>query len=97
MLIRLSVEERNDIAEKAASCALSVSEYMRRCALDKPLGTHVDKEALSELRRQGGLIKHLATSDRQHAYEYRVALNLIHETIRRLIRVSESPQEATRR
>jgi hypothetical protein len=42
-----------------------------------------DQEALRELRRQGGFIKHLASTDRQNAYEYRTALNLIQETIRR--------------
>jgi hypothetical protein len=75
-------------------CALSVSEFVRRCALGRPLSTRVEIEAISELRRQGGLIKHLASNDRQHAYEFRVALKLIHDAIRRVTRASESTQKA---
>jgi hypothetical protein len=92
LLIRLSADERARIKQRAESCAVTVSEFIRRCALDRPLTGRADIEALAELRRQGGLIKHLALSDRSHAYEYRVALNLIHETIRRLIRDSEGPK-----
>ena len=94
VLIRMSHSEHDAIAEKARECALSVSAYLRRCALGRPLSTHIDQEALRELRRQGGLIKHLASSDRQNAYEYRVTLNLIQETIRRLHRASESARQA---
>jgi hypothetical protein len=92
LLIRLSADEHARIKQRAESCAVTVSEYVRRCALDRPLTARVDIEALAELRRQGGLIKHLALSDRCHAYEYRVALNLIHETIRNLIRDSEGSE-----
>jgi hypothetical protein len=94
VLIRMSRDERDAIAKKAQECALSVSEYLRRCALGRQLSTHIDQEALRELRRQGGLIKHLASSDRQNAYEYRVTLNLIQETIRRLHHASESTRQA---
>ena len=92
LLIRLSTDERARIKQRAESCAVTVSEYVRRCALDRALTARVDIEALAELRRQGGLIKHLASSDHSHAYEYRVALNLIHVTIRKLIRDSEGSE-----
>lgn len=84
LYIRMSERELEAINAKARECALSASEYVRRCAFGRALSTRIDQEALSELRRQGGLIKHLASTDRQHAYEYRIALNLIHEAIRRL-------------
>ena len=92
LLIRLSADEHGRIRERAESCAVAVSEYVRRCALDRPLTARVDIEALLELRRQGGLIKHLASGDSNHAYEYRVALNLIHEAVRKLVRDCESPK-----
>jgi hypothetical protein len=82
----MSPHEYAAIAEKAKECALSISEFLRRCALGRAVSSRSDQEALSELRRQGGLIKHLASTDRQNAYEYRVALNLIQETIRRFDR-----------
>ena len=84
--IRMSPDEHSAIADKADKCRLSVSEFLRRCALGRAVSSRSDQEALSELRRQGGLIKHLASNDRQNAYEYRVALNLIQETIRRFDR-----------
>ena len=93
MLIRLSTDERTIIKERAASCAVTVSEYVRRCALERPLTARIDIEALAELRRQGGLIKHLASGDSSHAYEYRVALNLIHEAIRKLVCDSKSSKK----
>ncbi len=74
------------VAEKADQCSLSISEYIRRCALGRAVSSRSDQEALRELRRQGGLIKHLASTDRQNAHEYRVALNLIQETIRQFDR-----------
>lgn len=88
--MRLSHVEHDGIAKKAQECGLSVSEYLRSCALERPISTYADQIALGELRRQGGLIKHLASTDRQNAYEYRVTLNLIQETIRRIHRASES-------
>jgi hypothetical protein len=86
--IRMSPDERDLISKKAGACALSMGEYLRRCALHRPVSTRADLEVLGELRRQGGLIKHLALTDRQHAYEYRVTLNLIQETIRGLSRAN---------
>jgi hypothetical protein len=86
MLIRMCPTERAAIASRATACRLSVSEYLRRCALRKNVQPRADVDAVADLRRQGGLIKHLASTDRRHSYEYRTALNLIHKTIRRICR-----------
>lgn len=85
-VIRLRPTERAAIASRATACHLSVSEYLRRCALRKNVQPRADVDAIAELRRQGGLIKHLASTDRRHSYEYRTALNLIHKTIRGICR-----------
>ena len=90
ILIRVAAAERAMLRQRAKYFGVSVSEYVRSCAFQRPLTPRVDAEALGELRRQGGLIKHLATADRSHAYEYRVTLNLLQVTIRRLIRDRES-------
>lgn len=84
--MRISPRERATIARKAHECNLSMSAYLRRCALGHPVSSRSDQEALRELRRQGGLIKHLASTDPQNAYEYRTALELIQETIMRFDR-----------
>ncbi len=49
------------------------------------MSSRVDAEALGELRRQGGLIKHLTSTDLQNAYEYRGILNVIQQTIGHLL------------
>jgi len=84
----MSPADRELIARKAGEYSLSMGEYLRRCALDRPMSSNADQEALRELRRQGGLIKHLASTDRQNSYEYRVALNLVQEAILRILRAS---------
>src|SRR5579863_2134461 len=93
MLIRMCPTERAAITSRASDCHLSVSEYLRRCALRKNVDPRADVEAVAELRRQGGLVKHLASTDRRHSYEYRTALNQIHNTIRRICRDRKSPLE----
>jgi hypothetical protein len=95
MLIRMRPTERAAIESRATICRLSVSEYLRRCALRKHVEPRADVDAVGELRRQGGLIKHLASTDRRNSYEYRTALNLIHKTIRRICRDRKGSLETT--
>lgn len=97
VLIRLSVEEHQHIKQLAQASTATVSEYIRCCALDRPLKARVDVDALRELRRLGGLIKHLASRDRVHAYEYRVTFNLLQQAVRRLDRDSKGPKKKARR
>jgi hypothetical protein len=57
--VRLTEAERGHIASEADACGLSVSSFMRK----KSLGGHAipktDLRVLSELRRMGGLLKHI--------------------------------------
>jgi len=92
IIFRVSGPEHVLIKQKAEAHDLTVSEYVRCCAFDRPLIMRADHEALMELRRQGGLIKHLASIDRQNTYAYRVTLNLIQETLRRLTRDRKGPK-----
>ena len=94
ILVRVSPDEHAFLRQRANACAVTVSEYVRRCALNRPIAARADIEALAELRRQGGLIKYLASTDRHYAYEYRVALNLLHEAIRRVTRDSQGSSKA---
>jgi hypothetical protein len=60
---RLTVRFRSDELEKLSSqaeiSALSLSELIRRRALGRHIASVTDLKMLSELRRIGGLIKHL--------------------------------------
>lgn len=54
---RVTVEERQEIQEQAEASGLSVSEYVRRRALGRRVDSVMDVKMISELRRQGGLLK----------------------------------------
>jgi hypothetical protein len=57
--IRLSEEENQRIREQAEMSHLTISEFMRRRALGKQIVPKSDLGILSELRRLGGLLKHV--------------------------------------
>jgi hypothetical protein len=57
--LRVSKEERLEIAEQAEVSHLTVSEYMRRRVLGKRVVPQADLAVLAELRRLGGLLKHV--------------------------------------
>ena len=56
---RVTHEEREYIREQAEASGLSLSEYVRRRVLGRRVVSRTDKKMLSELRRQGGLLKHV--------------------------------------
>ena len=55
--VRVTREERQEIQEQAEASGLSVSEYVRRRTLGRRVASVMDVRMLSELRRQGGLLK----------------------------------------
>jgi hypothetical protein len=57
--VRLNAEERKEVWEQANVSSLSVSEYIRRRVLGKPVASKADLRVLAELRRLGGLLKHI--------------------------------------
>jgi hypothetical protein len=57
--IRLSEEENQRIRQQSEMSHLTISEFMRRRALGKQIVPKSDLGILSELRRLGGLLKHV--------------------------------------
>jgi hypothetical protein len=57
--VRLTMEERRQIASEADACGLSVSSFMRKKCLGGRTTPKTDLRVLAELRRLGGLLKHL--------------------------------------
>ena len=55
--IRVTKEEREEIQEHAEASGLSILEYVRRRTLGRRVDSVTDVKMLSELRRQGGLLK----------------------------------------
>ena len=57
--LRLSAEEDARLKREAQSASISVSEYMRRRFFGgRPIIARIDDQAIRELRRLGGLLKH---------------------------------------
>jgi hypothetical protein len=57
--VRLTEAEREHIASEADACGISVSSFIRQRSLGKHIAAKADLRALAELRRLGGLLKHL--------------------------------------
>jgi len=56
---RLRQAEKDEIQENAALAGMTMSEYIRRRALGRPVLAAADIAVVRELRRLGGLAKHL--------------------------------------
>ena len=48
-------EEHEQLAANAKYCGLTVSEYVRRCALDKKIVPRTDTETIHQLMKLGGI------------------------------------------
>jgi hypothetical protein len=59
--IRITEEEKATIRDQANSASLTMSEYIRRTALNRRVLSTMDQKAAGELARLGGLQKHLLT------------------------------------
>ena len=58
LTVRFRPSELEELSKQAEVSGLSVSELVRRKALDKRVTAVTDLKILSELRRIGGLLKH---------------------------------------
>lgn len=56
---RISDEDLEKIRTHADACGLTVSEYIRRAALDRKLTPITDGQAVGELRHVAAMLKHL--------------------------------------
>lgn len=57
--IRFTPAELTEIKQQAEAAGMSVGEYVRRRALGKAVAAQVDLQTVNELRRLGGLLKHV--------------------------------------
>jgi hypothetical protein len=57
--VRCTLEEKVLLVEKAKAAEVSLSELMRRAALNRKIKTPTDKKLMGELLQLGGLQKHL--------------------------------------
>jgi hypothetical protein len=59
--VRITKEEKATIRDQANRASLTMSEYIRRTALNRRIISTMDQKAAGELARLGGLQKHLLT------------------------------------
>ena len=62
--LRVSEEEAQEMKEQAEASRLTISEYARRKILGKRVVPQSDMNMLAELRRLGGLLKHIHNETR---------------------------------
>lgn len=58
-ILRISKQELLEAKEKASEAGISLSELIRAQLADAQIMTRIDTEAMAELRKLGGLCKHL--------------------------------------
>ena len=94
--VRVPQRERNAIQEQTEVSCLSISEYVRRRVYGRYIPSRIEKRMLSELRRQGGLLKYIF-NESQGIYSEKTAaaLDNINSFIRGLERVILNDNENT--
>ncbi len=87
LTFRLTASERTDLEAAAEAAGLTVSEYVRRRVLGRRVVASralADIQTLNELRRLGGLVKHLATTGAGRPDDLREALAELREAATRI-------------
>jgi len=59
ILVRAAPEEHELLVQKARDCGISLPAYLRACGLARQTRSKMEAHVLNELRRLGGLQKHL--------------------------------------
>lgn len=92
--IRLTPSELEEIQEQAQISGLSLSEYVRRRVSGHKVKSRIEVKMLSELRRQGGLLKHVFEESRgMYSSKTAVALDNLNLFIKELERTVLSDNE----
>jgi hypothetical protein len=83
--LRLTAGEDARLEAQADMAGISVSEYMRRLFFGgRPIIARTDDRMIRELRRMGGLLKHLGLVNPAATAEMRATLESIRQAIDRL-------------
>ena len=64
LLIKLLSQEKEIIRQQAHLAGLTVSEFIRKCALNRPIRSQVSREVAAELSKLFGLAKASADGDK---------------------------------
>ena len=93
---RVSEQESEDFEEQRKVAGLSVSEYVRRRILGFRIVSKIDLRVLGELKRQGGLIKHLYKLTRgMYSQDMAEAIQALTSCVRKLERIITNDSQNT--
>lgn len=96
--IRVTEFELKELKEDAEEAGLSLSEYGRRRLLGLRVDSRLDVRVVGELRRLGGLIKHLYNeSNGMYSSESAEMLKTITKCIQNLMEGTQNDSEDTTR
>lgn len=85
--IRFLHDEHKELQGQADIASLSLSEYVRRRVFGKKVASKVDLKVLAELRRLGGLLKHIHLETRgAYSQDTAAAIQAIEAYVRLLCR-----------
>jgi hypothetical protein len=88
ILVRFTTGERAELgAAVEASRCRGISDYLRRRSLGRRIVSRENANAIAELRRVGGLLKHAITTDAMHAADFRALLASVNSAIGKLAQV----------
>ncbi len=83
---RLTDEDLTAVREAAEAAGLSPGQYARARTLGHVVMSRVDMTAINELRRQGGLLKHIALERQLPLSSIELALDAVVDAIHKLAR-----------
>ena len=83
--VRLTATEKTRLKEDADLAGLSLSELVRRRYFGKPIIANADAVMIKELRRVGGLLKHVHNESKErYSQETAAALTVLKDYIEKL-------------
>jgi len=92
--VRVTAAEKAELREAASLAGLSVSEYARRRIFGRRVVASADLAVIRELRRLGGLVKHIyGSSNGAYSRETAAALGAIKAYIEKLSRDSRDDRQ----
>lgn len=89
--LRISSDEKDYLEMIASARNMSLSTFARSRLLGMPTPSAVDREALAELRRQGGLLKLLAAQGAVAREDFERAFQQWEGALSRLVQAMEIP------
>ena len=85
--VRMTPEEKVRLRESADVAGLSVSELIRRCCFSRIITSKTDLMMVRELRRLGGLVKHI--HNESHGAYSEATAGILRQIQQRIVELSQ--------